>query len=147
MVGTVKAIARKAKSHAAMELIDRAEVTIDAGIEGDFRGTSELRQVTVLASEDWQAAIAEIARPDLPWTTRRANILVSGLALPHQIGARLQIGSVVLEVAEETEPCSRMEAAAPGLRAALTPDWRGGVACRVIQAGTIAMGDQMTIQG
>jgi MOSC domain-containing protein YiiM len=38
-----------------------------------------------------------------------------------------------------------MEALQPGLRAALTPDWRGGFLCRVIADGEIAIGDEIRI--
>jgi MOSC domain-containing protein YiiM len=31
------------------------------------------------------------------------------------------------------------------LTAALTPDWRGGVCCKVITAGTIQIGDRVEI--
>ena len=44
---------------------------------------------------------------------------------------RVVIGALVLEVTMETRPCQLMEAAHRGLRGALTPDWRGGVCCRV----------------
>jgi MOSC domain-containing protein YiiM len=39
-----------------------------------------------------------------------------------------------------------MDELAPGLRAALTPDWRGGVTGRVIADGTIAVGDEVRIE-
>jgi MOSC domain-containing protein YiiM len=143
MTGQLIAIARKAKGHAPMEIIDSAQVSIKAGIEGDFRGTSALRQVSVMAIEDWTTALGELKGPDLPWTTRRANLLVENFKLPQAIGARFSIGPVILEVTEETEPCSRMEKAYAGLRAALSPDWRGGVCCRVIQGGALTPGDSV----
>ena len=52
----------------------------------------------------------------------------------------------MLEVRDETNPCERMEALAPGLRAALTPDWRGGVLTMVIQPGEIVVGDSIRIE-
>jgi MOSC domain-containing protein YiiM len=57
-----------------------------------------------------------------------------------QIGATL-----VIEITGECDPCSRMEALQPGLRAALTPDWRGGFLGRVIEDGEIAVGDEIRI--
>jgi len=38
-----------------------------------------------------------------------------------------------------------MEEAHPGLLRALAPDWRGGVTCRVLQAGAIAVGDRVAV--
>jgi len=39
-----------------------------------------------------------------------------------------------------------MDEASPGLREALEPDWRGGVCCRVLKGGLIAVGDEVTLQ-
>ena len=39
-----------------------------------------------------------------------------------------------------------MDEAEPGLMAALKPDWRGGVCCRVIQGGEITRDMPVTIE-
>jgi MOSC domain-containing protein YiiM len=39
-----------------------------------------------------------------------------------------------------------MEAAHRGLRRALTPEWRGGVTCRVLKGGMIRVGDAVEVQ-
>ena len=39
-----------------------------------------------------------------------------------------------------------MDAIADGLQAALKPDWRGGVCTRVIEGGTIRIGDTIRIE-
>src|SRR5262249_12292836 len=80
-------------------------------------------------------------RPDLPWTTRRANLLVEGVELPHAAGGILRIGPVRLEVTAQTYPCARMEEAHAGLLSALAKAWRGGGTCRVLEGGPIALGD------
>jgi len=145
MIGRLIGIARKSEIGAEPEEISRASVSIVAGVEGDFRGrTQPMRKVTVIARESWEAACNDIGRT-LPWTTRRANLCVEGIELPQRIGARLAIGGLVLEVVEETDPCNRMEKAAAGLRAALTPDWRGGVCCTVIQPAEIAIGARVEV--
>ncbi|MEQ8390262.1 MAG: MOSC domain-containing protein [Thalassospira sp.] len=136
-------IARKAKSHAPMETLDQIEVTTQLGIDGDYRGKLRRRQVTILSREGWQAACKEINQPDLDWTTRRANLFVRGIALPRTKGSKIAIGSVIFEITGETDPCHRMDEAAPGLKNAMTPDWRGGVTCRVIQDGVICCGDRV----
>ena len=147
MSGRLIGIARKAEVGAEPEIISQARVSGEAGVEGDFRGRTEnLRKVTVIAREDWDAACRELGR-ELPWTTRRANLLVEGIDLPQRIGARFAVGSLVLEVIEETAPCSRMERAAAGLRAALKPDWRGGVCCNVVEPGDIAIGAPVELVG
>lgn len=141
--GSLIGIARKHAPYAEMEVLDRIAVSVELGLEGDHRGKLKRRKVTVMTKEAWETAIAEINRPDLPWTTRRANLLLEGFDLPRDIGTQFRIGDLVLEVSGETDPCKRMEQAATGLEAALTPDWRGGVTCRVISGGNIAIGDSV----
>lgn len=126
------------------------EITIEAGLVGDARGAKyRSRQITILASEDWNAALDALTdlagRPALPWTVRRANLLVAGLRLPRARGAVLTVGPARLEVTGQTFPCSRMEAAHPGLLSALAPDWRGGVTCRVLTGGPVAIGTPVTV--
>ena len=134
-----------------MEVLVHAVVTIDDGITGDFRGAVKpggrgRRQVTLMERRDWDAAMADLDR-DIPWQERRVNLLVDGLDLPQSPGARLRIGAdVLVSVTGECDPCSRMEIIAPGLKAALTPDWRGGVTAKVISGGEIAVGDEIRIE-
>ena len=133
-----------------MEIVGTAEVTLAGGIVGDFRGAMKgkpyRRQVTLIERSDWLAATAEVGQM-IGWEQRRANLLVDGLDLPQRRGMRLRIGAdVVLEVTRETDPCERMEALAPGLKAALLTDWRGGVCTMVMTQGTIAIGDAIRIE-
>ncbi|WP_447406259.1 MOSC domain-containing protein, partial [Clostridium perfringens] len=77
---------------------------------------------------------------------RRANLLIDHLDLPQVAGTLIGVGrDVVLEITVECDPCSRMETIAPGLKAALTPDWRGGACTRVKRGGRIAIGDAVVI--
>jgi MOSC domain-containing protein YiiM len=126
-------------------MIDLREVTIDplAGVEGDYRGRRQGRQVTVLFRESWETACATLGA-QLPWQTRLANLCVEGVEVP-QPGAKLLIGKITLEVVQETKPCGLMDAAKPGLRAALTPEWRGGVCCNVVSGGIVQVGDEVRI--
>ncbi|MBB4087662.1 MULTISPECIES: MOSC domain-containing protein [Sphingomonas] len=150
MTGTLAGIARRARPKAPMEVLTSAAVTLDGGVEGDWRGQVKpggrgRRQVSLIERRDWLAAMAELGT-DLPWQERRANLLVDDFDLPQVPGTRLRIGPVLLEITVECDPCIRMEAVAPGLEAALTPDWRGGALARVIEGGTIAVGDQIRIE-
>ena len=132
-----------------MELIGQAAVTLSGGIQGDYRGAMKgkpyKRQVTLIEAKDWAAA-QEIVGHNIAWQERRANLLVEGLDLPQRPGMRLRVGTALLEVTRETDPCERMEALAEGLRAALLPDWRGGVCTKVVEEGDIAVGDEIRIE-
>mgnify|MGYP002629228578 CR=1 FL=1 len=135
-------IAVRARSRAAMEVLPSASVTVQGGVESDARGRPGKRQVTVLSRESWRLACAELGE-ELPWTLRRANILVSGIEFgPESVGKLLQFGSLTLEVTRETDPCRRMDAAHLGLQAALATDWRGGVCCRVVSGGLLETGQR-----
>ncbi len=144
-MGQLVGIARRAKPREQMEELTEVSVSVDAGLEGDFRGGSEGRPVTVLSREVWEAACRDLGE-DLPWVTRRANLLVEDVRLPQLIGAEVRIGGVLLKVSEETAPCSLMEKARTGLRAALTPDWRGGIACTVVEGARIKIGDDVDVE-
>lgn len=127
-----------------MQLLDSVQVRVEDGLEGDFRGSHPRRQVTVLALEAWHAVCAEVGA-QLPWQTRRANLLVEGLLLQETRGQRLSIGDLELEITGETDPCYRMDEAMAGLKKALIPDWRGGVLCKVITPGRIEIGDSTVL--
>lgn len=144
MTGKLIGIAKAVELRAPLQEIDASNVTIEAGIEGDARGRKANRQVTVLFRESWDDACRELGA-DLPWTTRRANLLVGGVEAPQSAGGKIRIGDVTLEIMLETDPCFLMEQAHAGLKAALTPKWRGGVCCRVVSGGRIAIGDAVSI--
>lgn len=151
MTGRLIGIAVRAARREPMRLIEEAEVSVAAGIAGDHKGAKlRTRQVTLLALEDWQAALAVLdpahGPTDLPWAARRANLLTQGLALPAASEAILLVGPVRLEVMHPTYPCTRMTEAHPDLMRALASSWRGGVSARVLAGGTIRVGDPVAIE-
>ncbi|KQN40754.1 molybdenum cofactor biosysynthesis protein [Sphingomonas sp. Leaf407] len=147
--GILKGIARHAFSRGPIELVPSVRVTREGGLDGDFRGSLKpgrnKRQVSLMEVGDWAQAMTLIGH-DLPWWERRANLLVEGFDLPQTPGARIRVGGVLLEITKECDPCSRMETIAEGLRAALTPDWRGGALAQVVEGGTIAVGDAIELE-
>jgi MOSC domain-containing protein YiiM len=138
-------IAFRPKSRAPMQTKLESMVTKVAGVEQDFRRKPGKRQVTMLSLEQWQVACEEVATT-LPWTVRRANLLVDGVSFDSSMtGKQIKIGQLILLVTGETDPCPKMDAQHQGLTQALTPDWRGGVCCRVIADGRVKVGDQLRI--
>ncbi|MEP7129996.1 MAG: MOSC domain-containing protein [Sphingomicrobium sp.] len=151
-MGRIAGIARHDRPLGPMEVLDSAELVEGQGVDGDFRGTRKAGSqgqngVVLIEASDWAAATEECGAA-VPWFERRANLLVEGLDLPKQAGARLWIGdSVLVEITQECAPCERMEALHPRLRAALTPDWRAGARARVLSGGIVAVGDEIKAEG
>jgi MOSC domain-containing protein YiiM len=148
--GRLIGIAWRPADRAPMQTLDSALIEEGGGVEGDHKGKKFPRRgVTLLSREAWEAALADLAESsgadDLPWTARRANLLVEGVELPRALGGIIGIGPVLLEVTYPTTPCNRMEEAREGLMRALYPEWRGGVTCRVLEGGRVALGDPVAV--
>lgn len=140
----VLGIAMRRRRRGEMIPLQHASVTLERGVEDDFRGRAGKRQVTILTREGWQAACGEIGA-DYPWQTRRANVYIEGLDLEQSQGKIVQIGLLQLLITKETDPCERMDEAHPGLFAALARHWRGGVCCQVLRGGEINVGDEVKL--
>lgn len=145
-MGRLVGIARRDRKRAPMETLEQADISAETGVARDFRGKPGKRTVTVISARAWREVCSELGR-DIPWTTRRANLLVDEIDLPRSTGQVIEIGAVRLEVMMEVDPCSRMDEQVEGLRQALTPDWRGGVGCSVLEGGSVAIGDPVSIVG
>ena len=148
-MGRIAGIARHDRPLGPIETLDSAELIEGQGLAGDFRGTHKpgrdgRRGVSLIEAGDWAAATDECGA-DLPWSERRANLLVEGFDLPQQPGVWLRVGEALIEITDECDPCARMEALHPGLRSALEPDWRGGVLARVLKGGRVNVGDEIGV--
>lgn len=141
--GTLRGIAVRGAQRAPMQERQEAEVTIEQGITADYRG-SGLRQVTFISVEQWQETMAALDA-DLPWHTRRANLLIDGIDLPDTVGEQIRIGDCLFTIYGETEPCPRMEELQAGLQQALQPDLRAGVWGKVVEGGTLRVGESVQV--
>jgi MOSC domain-containing protein YiiM len=104
------------------------------------------RQVTVISADSWRDACQDLGM-EVPWTKRRANLVLGGIELRDTEGGLILIGDVLLEIAGENPPCRVMDIQQDGLREALKPDWRAGVSCRVLAGGKIKVGDAVRLRG
>ena len=88
-------IALKEGKRTAMKTLPSVDITIENGLQGDFRGKGGIargRQVTVLSLQQWEQVCGELG-VSLPWHTRRANLCVDGLTFgPNDLGKRLCVG-------------------------------------------------------
>ncbi len=122
-----------------MDAVERAELRAGRGLTGNANQGGR-RQVTLVARGTWDR-VNEALGDDVDPALRRANVLVSGIELARTRGRVLRLGPCRLRINGETRPCERMDEAWPGLRAALDPEWRGGVYAEVLDDGDIAIGD------
>ncbi len=128
------------------DLIERSSLQLDpaSGVVDDH-GSRRRRQVTILASSQWQAACSALDE-ELHWTTRRANVLVSGIEFgPEILGKKLRIGDAEILVHGELVPCYRMDEQQDGLQQQLVPGWRGGIYGEVLHGGKIEIGQGLQL--
>lgn len=139
--GALRWIGLRPARRAPVSAVDRALLVPGAGLEGDrYAGTGRAaRQVTILAAEDLAAIAAFLGRAVEPATLRR-NLLVAGVNLHALKHRRFRVGPALLEWSGECHPCSRMEEAL-GVGGYNAMRMRGGITARVIEGGTIALGD------
>src|SRR3989338_1122530 len=141
-------IAIKRMKRGLMEPLESVEVTEDGGLSGDHRGHGGLtggRQVTVISLEQWEEACKEIGQ-QLTVRSRRANVAITGYTFgPGDVNKVICFNNgVTLQVTGETKPCKRMDEISMGLLDALTPNWRGGVTCRVLRGGTLRLNESFS---
>ena len=141
MPGTLAAIWLKQEHRAPMEPVLAASVRAGSGLV-DNVDQGARRQVTLLSTEAWHEAELTLER-SLDPRLRRANLMLSGIALEESHGRILQIGGTRVLIRGETKPCSLMEQACPGLREALSSQWRGGAYGEVLTDGEVRVGDSV----
>ena len=139
MAGILEAFWLKRAHRGPMDSRSSAMLIVGKGIEGSV-GRSSRRQVTLIEREIWEALMRQTGS-NAPPSTRRANLMVSGISLADTRKRILRVGDTRLEIAGETKPCERMEEAVPGLRNAMYGNWGGGAFAKVLIGGEIRVGD------
>jgi MOSC domain-containing protein YiiM len=123
--------------------VDSVVAEAGKGLVGDrYHGTRH-RHVTVQSLASLEEAAASFGSPIEPGMTRRNLTLTDG-EVPRQPGARIRIGEVLLEVVRVAAPCRLLDdGIGRGAQEALRR--RAGSVCRVLESGTITVGDEVRI--
>jgi MOSC domain-containing protein YiiM len=138
-VGRIEAIWLKRAHGGPMDAVESARLVAGRGLAGNADQGGR-RQITLIERGVWEALVREIGVA-VPPTARRANVMVSGVALRESRGRVLRLGGCRVRIAGETKPCELMDEAQRGLRAAMYDDWRGGAYGEVLDGGEIRVGD------
>jgi len=131
-----------ADRHGPMRAVERVEAETGRGLVGDrYHGTRH-RHVSVQSRTELEEAAARRGGP-VPEALTRRNVTLDHGRIPTEPGVRLWLGGVEVEVVRKAAPCRVMDdEVGDGARRALHE--RGGVVCRVVGGGTIAVGDPVT---
>jgi MOSC domain-containing protein YiiM len=140
MSGRVEAIWLKRARRGPMDPVDSATLVRGRGLAGSADQGGR-RQITLLEREVWEAVTTGLGASLAP-AVRRANVLVSGVALVRSAGRILRLGACRVRILGETKPCERLDEALPGLEAALYDAWRGGAFAEILDGGELRRGDE-----
>src|SRR5438552_5039871 len=123
-----------------MQPVPAATLMTGVGLEGDKHAAAASSRQVLLADKEALDAVGV-----LPGTIKE-NLTVEGLSVMQMpVGTRLRLGtSAVLEITKVCEPCFRMDEIRDGLKLEL--EGRRGMVSRVVQGGSIRVGDSITIE-
>jgi MOSC domain-containing protein YiiM len=126
-------------SRLPMTSVTSAKAIENLGLEGDRHAKAgSKRQVLLVEAETLEKVGLRVG--DV-----RENITTRGIALMElPIGTRLRIGEVLFELTVECEPCNFMDQLRPGLKETLKG--QRGMLARVVQSGTLSVGDAVFIE-
>jgi MOSC domain-containing protein YiiM len=130
-------------SRLPMRTVPAAEVEAGRGIVGDrYHGTRH-RHVSVQSADALREAAAAYGA-EVPAGLTRRNLTLDEGVVPREPGARIRVGPVLLEVVRVAAPCKLLDdSIGPGAQEALRR--RAGSVCRVLEGGTITVGDEVAL--
>ena len=145
--GRVTWIGVRPTRRAELVSVTAVQAEVGSGLVGDHYGgkIEGKRQVTLINEEHLTAIGSMLGQSAVDPTLLRRNMVVKGLNLLALKGKTFQIGEAILETSGLCHPCSRMEEnLGPGGYNAVRG--HGGITARVLQAGTIRVGDRLVVE-
>lgn len=142
--GRVRWIGLRPARNVPMHAVDSAEAVAGRGLRCDrYASASGKRGITLIQAEHLPAIAALVGLDAVETAALRRNLVVSGIPVIALKGRRFRIGDVLCEGTAPCDPCSRMEVAlGPGGYNAMRG--HGGLCARVLQGGTLRIGDAVT---
>jgi MOSC domain-containing protein YiiM len=142
--GHIDWISIRPKRRGDVKVVEEVEVSDQNGLVGDhYSGRSGNRHVTLIQAEHLPAVAALVGLQSVDPALLRRNLVISGLNLLALKDHLVKIGTeVVLEITGHCHPCSRMEDNL-GTGGYNAMRGHGGLTARVIQGGTIRLGDEV----
>lgn len=108
------------------------------GLEGCAHARPGNKRQVLFASAEHLRAV------DVEPGAIRENLTIEGADVEvWPVGQRVAIGEAEFEISMRCDPCERMEALRPGLRAEL--QGRRGMLASVVKAGQVAVGDEVRL--
>lgn len=142
-MGKVLAVCTSGRRGVQKTNVGRADFVVGQGIAGDAHAGNWHRQVSLISADRVEAFRARGA--DVAHGAFGENLVVEGIdfrALP--VGTLLRCGGVLLELTQIGKECHTHCAIYKQVGDCIMP--REGVFARVLEGGTISVGDDMTIE-
>jgi MOSC domain-containing protein YiiM len=118
---------------------ERVRAIESQGFEGCAHANPPRREVLFVSQQHLDALGVE------PGAIRE-NVTVEGVDVhTWPVGQRVQVGDALFEITMVCDPCQKMDALRPGLRALLED--RRGMLAHVVEGGEVALGDEIVLLG
>ena len=116
---------------------ERLRAVAGQGFEGCAHANPPKREVLFVSQEHLDGL-------ELQPGAIRENVTVAGDDVERwPVGQRVRAGGAVFEITMVCDPCERMDALRPGLRAQL--EGKRGMLARVVEGGDVAVGDELSL--
>jgi molybdopterin adenylyltransferase len=118
---------------------ERVRAIESQGFEGCAHANPPRREVLFVSKQHLDALRVE------PGAIRE-NVTVEGVDVhTWPVGQRVQVGGALFEITMVCDPCQKMDALRPGLRALLED--RRGMLAHVVEGGEVTLGDEILVLG